>query len=81
MEEVMTLEEIQKRFDAEWVLVVDPEFDEHRQVKRGKVVFHSKSRDEIDRKDMELRPKSAAYIYTGTVPENTEFALCASFAG
>ena len=75
MNEVLTLAEIQSRFDSEWVLVEDPELNEHLEVIRGKVLAHSKSRDEIDRKDMELRPKSAAYLYTGTMPENTAIIL------
>ena len=75
MQEIMTLHEMQSRFEAEWVLVEDPEFDEQSQVVRGKVIFHSKSRDELDEKDQELRPKSAAYLYTGAIPENTAIAL------
>ena len=75
MQEILTLQEIETRFESEWVLVEDPELDEHLQVVRGKVIFHSKSRDELDEKDGELRPKSAAYLYTGAMPENTAIVL------
>lgn len=75
MTEVLTLQEIETRFESEWVLVEDPEFDEQLQVLRGKVIFHSKSRDELDEKDEALRPKSAAYLYTGAMPENTAIVL------
>jgi hypothetical protein len=67
--EMMTLEEIEERFDDEWVLVEDPEFDHNNEVVRGKVLFHSKNRDEMYAKAMELRPKRSASLYTGPVPD------------
>lgn len=75
MEELMTLAEIQSRFDSEWVLLADPEVDEQFRVVRGKVVFHSKSRDEFDRKLIELRLPSSATLYTGRMPANTAIVL------
>ena len=75
MGEIMTLAEIETRFDSEWVLIEDPEMDEHLEVVRGKVIWHSKDRDEVYRKDMELRPKSATYLYTGKMPENMAIVL------
>jgi len=68
--EIITLAEIEKRFYNEWVPVGDPEFDENDTLTRGKVLWHSKDRDEVYRKDLELRPWSAAYLYTGPTPEN-----------
>jgi hypothetical protein len=77
MSEIMTLAEIQSRYDSEWVLVADPEVDEQLRVVRGKVVFHSKSRDEFDRKLIELRLPRSAILYTGRMPENTAIVLSA----
>jgi len=75
MEELMTFDEMQRRFKSEWVLVSDPEVDEHFHVVRGKVVFHSKDRDEVCRKIVDLRLQSSATLYTGTLPENTAIVL------
>ena len=75
MDEMMTFEEMKKRFDSEWILVKDPEVDEHFQVVRGKVVAHSKDRDEVYRTLADLRLKSSATLYTGTMPENTAIVL------
>jgi hypothetical protein len=75
MDEILTLGEIEERFDSEWVLIGDPELDENLEVVRGKVVFHSKDRDEVYRKDMELRLGSAAYLFTGKIPEDTAIVL------
>jgi len=75
MGEVMTLLEIQSSFDAEWVLIEDPEVTESLQVKRGKVLWHSKDRDEVYHKARELRPKHSAILYTGRLPEDTVVVL------
>jgi hypothetical protein len=75
MENVMTVAEIESRFKAEWVLVEDPEMNENLEVQSGKVLHHSKDRDEVYRKAVELRPKRFAMLYTGTIPENTAIVL------
>lgn len=75
MNEVMTLAEIKERFNSEWVLIADPEVDEHFQIIRGKIVWHSKNRDEVYRKAAEMQLKHTAFLYTGTIPENTAVVL------
>jgi hypothetical protein len=77
MNEVMIMAEINERFPSEWVLLVDPQTDENSEVLSGTVVYHSKDRDEVDRKAMELpMPRHIAVFYTGELfPEDMEFAL------
>ena len=75
MEQVLTLSEIEARYPGEWILVAEPEFDENLEVRRGRVVFHSKDRDEMYRKDAELGLESAAYLYTGAIPEEAVVVL------
>lgn len=75
MDELLTRTEIESRFDSEWVLIADPEVDDQLRVVRGKVVHHSKDRDEVDRKMVELRLGSSATLYTGEMPENTAIIL------
>ncbi len=76
MEIVMSLAEIQARFKSEWVLVGDPETAETLEVKKGRVLWHSKDRDEVYRKARELKPRHSAIFYTGpVVPEGTATAL------
>ncbi|MBM4037542.1 MAG: hypothetical protein FJ290_03425 [Planctomycetes bacterium] len=74
MGETMTIEEIETRFDAEWVLLEDPETDENL-IKGGKLLCHSKDRDEVFRKAFELRPKRSSIFYVGTVPADTVVVL------
>jgi hypothetical protein len=68
MNDTMTIQEIREHFDSEWVLVGDPETNESLQVLRGNVLCHSKDRDEVYGKAIELRPKRCAVLYTGLVP-------------
>lgn len=72
---VMTLQEMKKEFDSEWILVGDPETDETMEVIKGKVLCHSKDRDEVYREAVKLRPKHSAIVYTGEMPPDTAIVL------
>ncbi len=75
MERVMTIGEIESEFDSEWVLIDEPETNEQLEVLKGKVIHHSKDRDEVYRKAISLHPKRCAILYTGTIPEGTVVVL------
>jgi hypothetical protein len=64
---IMTLAEIEKQFLEEWVLLADPFLDEQKKVAGGTVLCHSKDRDEVDHVLLQIRPKHAAFLYTGQV--------------
>jgi hypothetical protein len=70
MNQVLSLSDIQRQFDSEWVLVVDPELTPGLEVIRGQVAWHSKDRDEVYRKARELAPNRSAILYNGRLPEN-----------
>lgn len=42
MNEILTMEEIERRFDGEWVLIEDVEANEQLEIIRGKVTYHGK---------------------------------------
>lgn len=69
-EEVLTASQIESLYDSEWILVGNPETNEQLEVLRGKVLWHSKDRDELYRKAIELRPRDFAILYTGQLPEH-----------
>ncbi|MDI6777510.1 MAG: hypothetical protein QMD03_09825 [Syntrophales bacterium] len=71
----LTISEIQTQFASEWVLIEDPETTESLEVKSGKVLWHSKDRDEIYRKARELSPEHSAILYTGRVPKEMVVVL------
>jgi len=67
--------QIESRFDSEWVLVEDPRTNEALEVLGGKVLHHSKDRDEVYRRAVALRPGRCAVLYTGEMPEATAIVL------
>ena len=75
MNEVLTIAQIEAQFSSEWVLVEEPETNQALEVQRGKVRWHSKDREEVYRKAVELRPKRFAVLYTGQMPEGTAIVL------
>jgi hypothetical protein len=75
MAEVLTVAEITLRFADEWVLVESPQTDELARVKAGKILYHSKDRDEVYRKAVELKPSYFAMLYTGEMPKDTAIVL------
>ncbi len=75
MIEEMTIETIESKFNSEWVLLEDPITDEALNILSGKVLHHSKDRDEVYRKAVSLRPMRSAVICTGEIPEDTAVVL------
>jgi len=75
MDDMLTLAQIEARYPSEWILVESPETDDTLAVRSGLVRWHSKDRDEVYRKALELRPKRFAMMYTGIIPENTAIVL------
>lgn len=72
---ILTLDQIEEQFESEWVLVEDPQTNDALEVRSGKVRWHSKDREEVYRKAVELRPKRFAMLYTGKIPQDTAIVL------
>jgi hypothetical protein len=75
MDDVLTIAQIEAQFGSEWVLVEEPETNQALEVQRGRVRWHSKDREEVYRKAVELRPNRFAVLYTGQMPEDTAIVL------
>lgn len=71
----MTIQQIEGCFQDEWILVADPQMNEALEVLGGKVVCHSKDRDEVYRRAVALRLPHSAFLYTGKMPEDTAIVL------
>jgi hypothetical protein len=75
MNDFLTMAEIESRYPSEWVLIDEPQLSPLLQVQGGKVLWHSKDRDEVHRKAIEFRPKTFSVRYTGTIPDNVAVIL------
>lgn len=71
----MTAREMKKRFASEWILVGNPQTNESLEVIKGTVLHHSRDRDEVYKKAIELRPRCLAMLYTGRMPKDTAIIL------
>jgi len=75
MTEILTTQEIYRRFHSEWILLEDPQLSKDLRVLGGRVVFHSSDRDELDRKAMQLQLRHSARLFTGTIDAETAIVL------
>ena len=73
--DVLTVEEIKSRYDSEWILLSDPKVNSRQEVISGRLLFHSKDRDQVYRKAIELKPKHSAFLYTGRMPDDMAYVL------
>jgi hypothetical protein len=73
--ESISYAEIKREYDGEWVLIIDPVTTKNLDIVAGKVAWHSKDRDEVYQKALELKPKHSAVLFLGNPPKGMEFAL------
>jgi hypothetical protein len=75
MDEILSLKEIKSKFDSEWVIIAEPRTKENLQIVSGKVIAHSKSRDEIYEIAKKLSSKYSAILYTGKMKKDAAIVL------
>jgi hypothetical protein len=75
MSSILTMDEIKAKYAPDWVLIVEPETDDLKQVLAGRVVFHSPDRDAVYDKAIELQPPHCAFRFLGAWPKDTELLL------
>ena len=78
---MMSLAQIEAQFEAEWILIENPDTDATLAVRGGTVRWHSKDRDEVYRKAVVLRPGRFAVLYTGKMPKDTVLAVAVQTQG
>ncbi len=75
MGEILTIEEIERQFDGEWVLIEDVETDERLEVVRGKVTYHGKDKEQLHKRAMQSQSDHLATLYIGKPDPKMEFLL------
>ena len=75
MAKVMTMDEIERKYDGEWVLIGDPEHDELWNVLRGELLWHSPDKDALMERANAGTPHSTAILFMGPVPDNVILLL------
>jgi hypothetical protein len=75
MDEVLTISEIEAKFESEWVLLEAPRTDESLEVQGGTVRWHGKDHEEVYRRAADLHATRFAIVYTGKMPEDIAIVL------
>lgn len=60
--QTMTREEIERHFEGQWVLLDDVERNAAGNVVRGRLLWITEHRDEVERKSLEFHPACPAII-------------------
>lgn len=71
----VSVAQIRRRYKAEWILLEDPRVNRAGDVIGGKLVCHSKDRDEVDREAIRRKARRSAFLYTGKIPSGTAIIL------
>jgi short subunit fatty acids transporter len=70
MENVISLTEMQRLYNGEWVLIVNASLDQNLEVVSGKVVAHSPDVESIYRALALTKGVEASIEYIGQVPDD-----------
>jgi 6-phosphogluconolactonase/glucosamine-6-phosphate isomerase/deaminase len=71
----MKWHDITIKYKDEWVLLEVKKADKNLTIKEGKVLSHSKDKNEIYNRLLALKPKSFAIEYTGKIPDDLSVVL------
>lgn len=71
----MKWEEIIEQYKDEWVLIDVKDINDDFTIKEGEVLAHSKDKEEIYKKLLEIKPKKFSIEYTGKIPEDLAVVL------
>ena len=74
----MRWKDIKNKFKNQWVLIEVENVDESFNVLEGKVLAHSKDKDEIYQKLLKIKPKEFSIEFTGEVPEDLAVVMVIS---
>ena len=76
MSEVLTMAEIERLYDGEWVLLADPEYSEDIvDLLNARVLAHDQSVRAVEEVALRLRPSSSEIIFIGEPSDDTVYLL------
>lgn len=73
--ERLSIDEINRRFEGQWVLLEDPEIAEDEEVLSGTLLFYSPDRDALGERALQLRPRHSAIFFVGEPDPNLIYVL------
>jgi len=73
----MTIEQIHKKYDGQWIFLINCTEGKHGSVAGGEVVLHSENRDYVIREmeKYDYEPSMTYFRYAGKIPEGISVIL------
>ncbi|MGA1863699.1 MAG: hypothetical protein ACMUHX_01420 [bacterium] len=71
----MKKEEIFEKYKDEWILIECIRVDKNFEIIEGEILYHSKDKNDVYKKLLELKPKNYTIEYTGNIPEDLAVML------
>jgi hypothetical protein len=71
----MSIAQIRRDYDGQWVLMVEPKVDQQLRPTRGKVVSHNPDRNVVHQELLRLKPKSFAIVFAGNRTKDSAVVL------
>lgn len=75
MKKVLSIKEIKVHYKQEWILIGSPVYSKLNEIIEGRIIAHSKNRDEIYRKAKSVEEKTIAIFYNGKLPQDAAVIL------
>lgn len=69
MSKLLDMKKVKKKYPKEWLLIAGYETDESGSFLSGKIIAHSKKRDDIYKKQLKIKGP-LAIEYTGSIPKD-----------
>ena len=67
---IQLISSLKRRYPKEWLLLTDVTADELTHPIKGRLVLHSKNRDEVYDRLSRVRAKRTCVTYTGEIPKD-----------
>ena len=72
---LLSVSQMKRKYQDEWVLIVDPVYGKGNRMKKGRVISHSEDREKIDGAMLKSRENNIAIKYLGTLNKDLSVIL------
>ena len=72
---LLSISQMKRKYQDEWVLIVDPVYDKGNRIKKGRVFSHSEDGEKIDGAMLKSKENNIAIRYLGTLDKDLSVIL------
>ncbi|MGK7924644.1 MAG: hypothetical protein AB4290_05210 [Spirulina sp.] len=75
MSQVMTFQEMEQKYEGQWLLIAYTDIDEEMQIKEGTILAHSRDKEKIYQALESIKNIPVAIEHAGKFTENLDYIL------